>query len=109
VLVVDCVVELTIVDVDVLVTVVERVVDVVGENVVVVCRGGVVTLARPKIPLAGELETTKTPTSESNNARPRTLTRRVFFRLLIRRPSAIGLPPILITFRTCQPHPHPAA
>jgi hypothetical protein len=83
VLVVDTVDELVIMEVDVVVTVVERLVVDVGEKVVVVCSGGVLTLARPKIPLAGALDTTRTPTSERKSTILRTVKRRVFFLLLM--------------------------
>ncbi len=82
VLVVDIDVELVIVEVDVVVNVVERVVVTVGVKVVEVVTGGVVTLARPMIPLAGELDTSKAPTIERRNTRPSTSSRCDFFLVL---------------------------
>ncbi len=78
-LLVEIEVELVIVEVDVVVEVVEVVVLTVGENVVDVPTGGVVMLAIPKIPLAGEFDTSKAPTSESRKTRPSTNSRREFF------------------------------
>jgi hypothetical protein len=70
VLVVETVVELVTVEVDVVVIVVERSVVDVGEKVVDDVRGGVVTLASPKIPLTEELDAASTPTSERRSTRP---------------------------------------
>lgn len=77
-LVVEIVVEVVLVEVDVVVCVVDRVVLDVGLKVVVVAMGGVVILARPMIPPAEELVTTKTPKSDVRNTKPNTSSRRVF-------------------------------
>jgi hypothetical protein len=76
------VVELVMIEVDVVVDVVDRLVVDVGLKVVEVVRGGVVTLAIPKIPLAGELDTSKAPNNESRNTRPSTSSRCDFFLVL---------------------------
>jgi hypothetical protein len=76
--VVEMVVEVVLVEVDVVVCVVDRVVLDVGLKVVVVDMGGVLTLARPMIPLAEEFATMKTPKSDVRNTRPNTSSRRVF-------------------------------
>ncbi len=77
------VVELVIMEVERVVDVVEKVVVDVGEKVVEVVRDGVVTLARPKNPLAEELEPSKAPANDSRNTRPSTSSRWDFFLVLI--------------------------
>ena len=81
-LVVVIVVELVIIEVDVVVDEVVVVVAIVGLKVIDVVTGGVVTLARPKIPFAGELDTARTPTSEKRNKRPSTRSRCAFLLFL---------------------------
>ncbi len=78
-LVVETVVLVVLVEVERVVSVVDRLVVDVGLKVVVVVRGGVVTLARPMIPLAGEFPTMKTPNSDVRNTKPSTSSRRMFF------------------------------
>ncbi len=103
-LVVDNDVELVIVEVDVVVDVVEVVVVTVGLKVVDVVTGGVVRLATPRIPLAGELDTSKAPTIESRNTRPSTSSRCDFFLVLTSTTSAIGQVRPITTFRASRVH-----
>ena len=103
-LVVDIEVELVIVEVDVVVSVVERVVDDVGVNVVEVDKGGVVTTAGPRIPPAEELDTARTPTSERSSATLSTVTRGEFFLLLIYTTSARELVSTITTLRASRTH-----
>ncbi len=81
-LLVDIEVELVTVEVDVVVDVVDRIVVTVAGNEVDVPMGGVVTLAIPKIPLAGEFDTSKAPIIERRNTRPSTSSRCDFFLVL---------------------------
>lgn len=100
VLVVETVVELVTIEVDVVVIVVERLVVDVGEKVVVVDRGGVLTLASPKIPFTEELDTASAPTSERRSTRPS----RVMLREFMQTTSATEQVPTITTFRACRAH-----
>ncbi len=98
-LVVDIDVELVIVEVEVVVDVVEVVVVTVGLKVVDVVTGGVVILARPRIPLAEELDTIKAPIIESRNTRPSTSSRCDFFLFLTLTTSEQELALLVTTFQ----------
>ncbi len=88
-LLVDIEVELVMVEVDVVVDVVEVVVENGVVVVVEIPTAGVVILATPNIPLAGELDTIKAPTREMRNTSPSTSSRREFFAFLTSPTSAI--------------------